>query len=83
MRVWGDLMFWRATCRVFLAGALCGAVLTAGTGAVFVWWKSAPSAPQRTAEEEMMYDACLAKGQNTASCDALLRLIRTSRQPHP
>jgi hypothetical protein len=74
-------MFWRATWQVFLAGALSGAVLTAGTGAVFVWWKSAAqqSAPQRSAEEEMVYDGCLAQGRNTASCDALLRILRASR----
>ena len=69
----GGLMFSRATWQVFLAGALSGAVLTAGTGALFVWWKPAP---QRTAEEEVLYDRCLlAQRGNTVACDALLRVI--------
>jgi len=71
-------MFWRATWQVFLAGALCGAVLTAGTGAVFVWWKS--DHPQRTADDEALHDACLvAQRGNTAVCDAMLRVVERER----
>ena len=72
-------MFWRDTRgRFFLASALCGAVLTAGTGAVFVWWKS--DHPQRTAEDDIIYDRCLlAQRGNTVACDAMLRVIEHER----
>ena len=63
--------------RVFLAGALCGAVLAAGTGAVFVWWNPHPG---RSADDNAMYDACLV-GQdgNTVVCDAAMRMVERSR----
>jgi hypothetical protein len=67
--VWTIVWFRSATWRVFLAGALCGAVLMAATGAVFVWWKG--SHPERSAQDDFLYDACLAeKNGNTAAWTA-------------
>jgi len=63
--------------RVFLAGALCGAVFTAGTGAVFVWWKPHPG---RSADDNIIYDACLVdKDGNTVVCDAMMRMVERGR----
>ena len=70
-------MFGKGTWRVFLAGALCGTVVTASVGAAYVWWKPHP---QRTAEDDVIYDRCLmAQGGNTVACDAMMRLIDRER----
>jgi hypothetical protein len=80
--------------RVFLAGALCGTVLTAVVGAEWVWWKPRTNvfdqfddehgpwedyAKQRSAEDQDTYDLCLAKGRGTVACDALMRIIARER----
>jgi hypothetical protein len=67
------VMFWKGTWRVFLAGALCGAVLTASVGAAYVWSKPHP---ERSAADSAMYDACLVdRSGNTVVCDALMRMV--------
>jgi hypothetical protein len=67
------VVFMRDTWRVFLAGALRGIALMASVWAGFAWWKPHY---QRTAEDDLIYDHCLAtEGGNTVACDAMMRLI--------
>jgi hypothetical protein len=63
--------------RVFLAGVLCGIIFMAVVGAASVWWK-----PQRSAEDDAIYDRCLiGKSGSTVACDALMRELDRARGP--
>ena len=59
----------------FLLGALCGAIVMAG-----VWWRSTQvEQPYRISYEQAQdpetYDECLAAGNPTITCDAMMRVI--------
>jgi hypothetical protein len=74
-------MLGNGTWRVFLAGALCGTIFTAVVGATWIWWKPAHPNPfgqfdeLRSAEDEYLYDGCLANGRGTVACDAFMRVL--------
>jgi hypothetical protein len=76
--------------RVFLAGALCGTVLTVAVGAAWLWWKRADAWPNvsesdtdvglyHSDKDQNIYDLCLADGRGRVACDALMRLIARDR----
>ena len=70
-------MFRTGNWRSFLAGALCGTILTAVVGAAVVWWKPRP---QRSAADDNLYDMCLAQNAgNTVACDAMMRVFDRER----
>ncbi len=70
-------MFGAANWRVFLVGALCGTILTAGAAGSFVWWKPHQ---KRSDKDEAIYDSCLAsQGGNSVACDALMRVLERER----
>jgi hypothetical protein len=63
----------------FLLGALCGAIVMAG-----VWWRSTQvEQPYRISYEQAQdpetYDECLAAGNPTITCDAMMRVIARAR----
>jgi hypothetical protein len=63
----------------FLLGALCGAIVIAA-GA---WWRSTRvEQPYRISYEQAQdpetYDECLAAGNTTVACDALMRVLARS-----
>jgi hypothetical protein len=70
-------MFGTGSWRIFLAGALCGTILTGGVAATLVWWKPHQ---RRSDEDEAIYDQCLVRqAGNTAACDALMRALERER----
>jgi len=75
------LMWFKFSWQNFLLGALCGAIVVAG-----VWWRSTHvGQPYRISYEQAQdpetYDMCLAAGNTTVSCDALMRVLaRTSAE---
>jgi hypothetical protein len=72
-----NLMFRNGGWRLFLAGVLCGIVLTAVLGGATVWWKLHP---KRSAEDAAIYDNCLmAQSGNTVVCDATMRVLDRER----
>jgi hypothetical protein len=73
--------------RVFLAGALCGAVLVAVVGAAPVWWKHRSNSDPIVddwvpdwANWMPAYDACLANTGSKVRCDAMIRIIKRESQ---
>jgi hypothetical protein len=65
------------TWQLFLAGLLCGTIFTAFVGTAAVWWKPWT---QHSAEDDEVYDACLAsKGNTIVQCDAMIRILRRVR----
>ena len=68
--------------RVFLAGMFCGTLLQMAVIGGF-WWKSAYGHTDlqedwivvRSAEDEELYDRCLADSGNIVACDATMRLL--------
>src|SRR5436190_11174666 len=60
------------TWRVFLPGVLCGAILMAVSGAVWVVYKS----KSILSPEQAAYDDCLKSGRTVRDCAATL-LLRT------
>jgi hypothetical protein len=62
--------------QVFLAGMLCGAVLTVAVAATLLGWGD----PQRSAREDAMRDNCLSGGKTAVTCDAILRVFK---RDHP
>lgn len=72
-----SLKFSHAGCRPFLKGVLCGTILMAVVGATALWWKSRP---ERSVEDNVIYDRCLAaQGGNLVACEALLRVLAHDR----
>jgi len=74
-------MFTNGTWRGFLAGVLCGIILTVVVGAAYFWWKTTHQQPDdmdagRSAKENVDYDMCLAAGNTNVACDALIRMLR-------
>jgi hypothetical protein len=72
--------------RVFLAGMFCGTLLQMAVIGGF-WWKSACGHTDlqedwivvRSAEDEELYDRCLADSGNIVACDATMRLLERYR----
>ena len=59
--------------RNFWVGALCGAMLACAVWGAWDQWKK--THPARTAQQEELYDICLANNHgNRIMCDALLRM---------
>jgi hypothetical protein len=63
----------------FLLGALCGAIIIA-----VVWWRSTHvGEPYRISYEQAQdpetYDECLAAGNTTVACDAMMRLFARAK----
>ena len=68
--------------RVFLAGALCGSVLTTSVGLAWFWWKPSRGLSAHNVggwthspENDAEYDVCLAMGKTKAACDAWMRIL--------
>jgi hypothetical protein len=73
-------MFKNMSWRVFLAGMLCGTVLTVAVGAPLVWWKFTNTwwsyEEVMRAQDDDTYDRCLiAQAGNKVACDALMRVL--------
>jgi hypothetical protein len=59
----------------FLAGMLCGVIVTTVAGTAWLQWK-----PQRSADDTAIYDICLMnRAGNTVVCDAEMRTIDRER----
>jgi len=58
--------------RGFLIGMFCGGFVVASVWAIPAWWK-----PQRSPEDAVLYDTCLAtQNGNTVACDAYMRVYK-------
>jgi hypothetical protein len=69
--------FRNGTWRVFVIGALCGAISVAVVWAASAWWKPRP---ERSLADDDLYDRCLVTQQgNTIACDALMRTLDRER----
>ena len=66
--------------RNFWIGAFCGAALICALWGAWDQWKK--THPERTAQQEELYDICLANNQgNRTMCDAMLRMYyRVNKQ---
>jgi hypothetical protein len=60
----------------FLVGLFCGGFIVASLWAVSVWWQ-----PQRSPEDSVVYDTCLAtQNGNTVACDAYMRVYKRAKE---
>jgi hypothetical protein len=70
-----ELMFDNQSWRVFGAGFLCGIIILAAVWLLSLW----NSIPQRSADDNFIYDKCLAGNRSVVACDAMMRMIDRQR----